>query len=101
MTVEPETIKVYLENPIRAIEDAKNNVYTETDIQVMIDDVYKQLDPSYKNLGPYQKLIFGWSMNAPKMLMSQNYLDEVIKPFIKKVNSELNWQLRSPADFMK
>ncbi|WP_100488357.1 hypothetical protein [Sporolactobacillus pectinivorans] len=101
MTVEPENVKLYLEDPSKAILDAENGLCSESEVQLIIDDVYKHLDPSYKELGSFQKLIFGWSMSAPKMLMSQNYLDEVLKPFIKKVNSELNWQLRAPADFMK
>lgn len=92
---------MFLDDPSKAILFAKNGVYSESDVQDMIDEVYKHLDPSYKKLGPYQKLIFGWYMNAPKMLMSQNYLDEVIKPFVRKVNAELNWQLRVPEDFMK
>ncbi|SFG57521.1 hypothetical protein [Sporolactobacillus nakayamae] len=96
-----EEIKTYLDTSSTAIEAAKKSIYTESEIQEMIDTVCKELDPSWKKLGPYQKLIFGWSMSAPKMLMSQNYLDEVIKPFITKVNQSLNWNLRTPADFMK
>lgn len=101
MTIKPDTAKAYLEDPLKVISDAKNSVCTEPDIQLMIDECYKQLDPSYKELGSYQKLIFGWYMNAPKLLMSQNFLDEVIKPFINKVNRTLGWNLRTPEDFMK
>ncbi|MCQ2011434.1 MAG: hypothetical protein ABF629_12470 [Sporolactobacillus sp.] len=96
-----EDIKSYLDDPSTAIDAAKNSLYTESDIQEMLDQVYKELDPSWKKLGPYQKLIFGWSMSAPKILMSQNYLDETMKPFINQLNQSLNWHLRTPADFMK
>ncbi|MFX3616840.1 MAG: hypothetical protein ACE3JK_04900 [Sporolactobacillus sp.] len=96
----PDEMKTYLDAPERAIEDVRKAIYTEDDFQRMVDEVYKQLDPSWKKLTMNQKLIFGWSMNAPKMLESQNYLDEVLKPFINKLNKVLSWNIRKPDDFM-
>lgn len=101
MTIDSEKAKYYLDNPSKAIEDAQDKLFLEHDAQTMIDEIYKSLDPSWKKLGPFQKLIFGWSMEAPKMLMSQDYMDEVLKPFINKLNVALHWNLRTPADFLK
>ncbi|CAM3275410.1 hypothetical protein [Sporolactobacillus spathodeae] len=101
MTLDPEKVESYLNDPAKAIKDAQDDFFSEHDAQIMIDEIYKDLDPSWKKIGPYQKLIFGWSMEAPKMLMAQDYMDEVLKPFIKKLNTALHWNLKTPADFLK
>lgn len=100
MNIDPNAAKMYLRDPSKAILDIRKGLYTESDIQLLIDEVYKELDPSYNKMSIYFKMFSGWYLNAPKIVVSQNYLDEVIKPFINKVNTELNWNLRTPVDFM-
>ncbi|WP_010241587.1 hypothetical protein [Clostridium arbusti] len=98
MKIDIETAKKYLRNPKQAISDAKNSLFTESDLQSAIDEVYEDNKPKLTGRFFLQRSNY---RDAPKMIVSQNYLDEVIKPFIEKVNIELNWKIRVPADIMK
>lgn len=98
MKIDIETAKKYLRNPKQAIADAKNSVFTEIELQSAIDEVYEDNKPKLTGRFLLQRSNYA---DAPKMVTSQNYLDEVMKPFIKKVNNELNWKIRMVEDIMK
>ncbi|AOZ78243.1 hypothetical protein [Clostridium pasteurianum] len=98
MKIDIETAKKYLKNSKQAILDAKNSVFTEMELQSAIDEIIQDITPELK--GKIYILRSTW-FDVGNVVTSQNYLDEVIKPFVRKINKELNWRIGIPADIMK
>lgn len=99
MKIDIETAKKYLTNPKQAILDAQNSVFTELDLQSAIDDLIESITPKLNKGNIF--LERSYPMDAVDIITAQNNLDEKIKPFIRKMNKELNWKIRTPADIMK
>lgn len=101
MKINKETTKIYLENHSKAILDAKNLVFTESDLQSAINKVYKEIKPKGKGKGFPSFLHKPYYEYPTQLVTSQYYLDEVMKPFVRKINEELNWNISICDDIMK
>lgn len=99
MQIDKETIEKYLKNPKQAISDAKNSIFTEIELQSAIDKVIKDITPKLNKGNIF--LQRSYPMDAVDIITSQYNLDEVVKPFIRKINEELNWNIRVTDDIMK
>lgn len=99
MKIDIETAKKYLSNPKQAILDAQNSVFTESDLQSAIDEIVENITPKLNKGNIF--LERSYPMDAVDIITAQNKLDEKIKPFVKKVNEELNWHIRVTADILK
>lgn len=100
--MDTKKLKMYLKDPSKAILDAKNFELTETEVQNSLDALYDQLTPKPKGtlsgIGSFLTNIYQW--DAYKITCSQDYLDSRVKPFIKKMNKELHWNLKQYDDFI-
>lgn len=98
MIIDSNAIRKYLKDLSKAILDARNALYTEEEMQSGIDALYKELQPEYK--GKFFLVNSYWD-DAAKMMTAQCYIDGIIKPAIKKLNNELNWNLKIKDDLIK
>ncbi|MBW9172717.1 hypothetical protein [Clostridium estertheticum] len=96
MIIDKKTTEMYLDKPSKAILDAKNSIFTQSDLQSAIDIELKEIKPKKTFL-----LQSSYIIDSAHVITAQYRLDEVIKPFVRKINEELNWNINVPDDIMK
>jgi hypothetical protein len=92
MIMDVTTTKMYLKNSSKAILDAKNSLYTESELQLGINLIYNELELKQKGT---KLSVHAFGGEAAQYITAQYYLDSIVKPTLEKLNQILGWKLKS------
>jgi len=95
MIMDVTTTKMYLENPSKAILEAKSSLYTESELQFGIDRIYNELELKQKGT---KLSVHAFGGEAAQYITAQYYLHTIVKPTLEKLNQILGWKLKAYKD---